>query len=110
MKDSKIVFEKILNYIEKIKSYIKGVSYESFVLDEQKVFACSFALSQISELTQKISDEEKKRHKNIPWSAIRGLRNHIIHNYEKIDLEILWNTITKDLPTLVSNIEKIISA
>jgi len=72
-------------------------------------FACAFALGQISELTKKISDEEKKQHVSIPWTAIRVIRNHIIHNYEKIDLEILWNTVTKDLQKLSKDIEKIIN-
>ena len=108
MKDNKYIFQKILNYIRKISGYVEGVDYEGFAKDEEKVFACAFALCQISELTQKISGEEKARHTNIPWPAIKTMRNHIIHNYENVDMQILFNAITQDLPKLAKDMEKII--
>ena len=107
MKDSRHVFRKILDYIRKIQVYVKGVDYKSFITNEEKIFACAFAVCQISELTQQISDAERKRYTAIPWPAIRALRNHIVHNYDKIDMQILWNTITVDLYELAAEIEKI---
>lgn len=55
---------------------------------------------QIGEYIAKISDEFKNKHDHIPWRKIKGMRNVATHQYENIDLDILWYTITIELPEL----------
>jgi len=108
MRDSKYIYNKIVDYIEKIEIIIEGLDLDSFVSSDQKVFACSFALCQIAEQTYKLTDDEKLRNKHIPWAKIRGMRNHTIHDYDNIDLSIMWDALTKDLPKLKKDILAII--
>ena len=49
-------------------------------------------LLQIGELSNKLSEEFKTAHKQIPWRAIRGMRNVVAHEYGKIDVETVWET------------------
>ncbi|MDR1093066.1 MAG: DUF86 domain-containing protein [Clostridiales bacterium] len=108
MKDKRLYFTKMLEYIRKAREYAQGVTYEDFAEDSQKMFACAFAICQISELAQRVKDEDKKLHAVIPWNAIRAMRNHIVHNYDHIDKEILWDTVAVDLPKLGAELEKIL--
>jgi len=87
---------------------IKGLDFDKFEKNDEKIFACSFALCQIAEQTTKLSDDEKIRQSHIPWAKIKGMRNHTIHNYDNVDFAIMWDALTKDLPTLKINIQNII--
>lgn len=56
--------------------------------------------SQISENSAKLTDEFKSMHANIPWRAIKGLRNRIVHEYGNVDLSVVYDTVKKDIPVL----------
>jgi len=60
-----------------------------------------FRLIQISENAKKLSEDYKSKNENIPWTAIYGLRNRIVHDYGSVDLGIIYATLTEDIPELV---------
>lgn len=62
----------------------------------------------IGEVASKISDKIKTKHFRVPWIDIIGMRNHLINAYFDVDLDVVWNTVTHDLPFLVTEIEEII--
>jgi uncharacterized protein with HEPN domain len=70
--------------------------------------ACAFTVSQIGELAKDISEETQEKYNGIPWTAIKGMRNKIVHDYENIDLAVLWGTIQSSLPELQADLEKIL--
>ena len=100
MKDRRIYFSKMLGYTIEARKYIKDIDYEQFVMNNEKIAACSFAICQISEFAQHIDDADKKRFTAIPWVAIRAMRNRVVHDYDNIDKKMLWDTIKEDLPKL----------
>ncbi|MBE6936992.1 MAG: DUF86 domain-containing protein [Ruminococcaceae bacterium] len=53
-----------------------------------------------------MTDEFKLAHKNIPWTDISGLRNRIVHDYGNVDLSIVWETLTRDVPRLETELQK----
>jgi len=61
------------------------------------VEACVFNLSQIGEHCQSITDEYKELHPELPWHEMYGLRNRIVHNYEGVNLKLVWEIISADL-------------
>lgn len=63
----------------------------------------------IGEATSKISVEVKTKNPDIPWIDIIDMRNHLIHAYFDVDLDIVWDTVTRGLPPLITTLEKIIS-
>lgn len=99
MKD-RIIVEKILNYVGKILDYTKDYNYEQFVNNSMLVEACVFNLGQIGELANKISDDFEKEHTAIPWRILYGLRNKIVHDYEGVNLVLIWDIISEDLMSL----------
>ncbi|MBI1929331.1 DUF86 domain-containing protein [Candidatus Poribacteria bacterium] len=65
-------------------------------------------LEVIGEAANHVSEEERSRHSEIPWAQIVSLRNRLIHGYNSIDFDILWQIVTQDLPPLIAALEKII--
>jgi uncharacterized protein with HEPN domain len=67
-------------------------------------------LEIIGEAASQIPKEDQARYVEIPWPKIIGLRNRLIHGYDSIDLDIVWQIVTRDLPPLAVAVEKVISA
>ena len=107
MKDKNII-KKIIDYISDIEEYVKDGDYNYFKNDKKTLSACAFAVSQIGELVGDITDNTINNFNEIPWKSIRGMRNKIIHDYDNVDLSILWNTIINDLPKLKNQLTAIV--
>ena len=102
-----IIIEKVINYAEKIINYSNGKNYESFSNDTMLVEACVFNLSQIGELVRHLDRDFIEQHSDIPWAQMRGLRNRIIHDYEGVNLMLVWEIIKYDIPTLLVKLKEI---
>ena len=63
----------------------------------------------IGEAARRISDELKSEYPQIPWYEMTGMRNIMIHEYDDVDMVIVWQTVKRDISSLISMIEKIIS-
>ena len=59
----------------------------------------------IGEAASRVSSSSREQYPEIPWPQIAGMRNRLIHGYDFVDYDILWKTVTEDLPTLVVAIE-----
>ena len=101
------VLEKIYSHISSVLKYCKGcVSLEDFQADSMRVEACVFNLMQIGELTKEsLSDEFKLKLTTIPWKQLYGMRNRIVHGYSGVNMQIVWDTISNDLPDLAKEIK-----
>jgi len=76
--------------------------------DRQLNLALVRLLEIIGEAAARTSEEERALYPKIPWPEIVSLRNRLIHGYDSVDFDILWNVITKDLPPLIEKLEQII--
>jgi uncharacterized protein with HEPN domain len=61
---------------------------------------CIFNISQLGELTRKIDEEYEEAHPHIPWRQLYGLRNRIVHDYEGVNLKLVWEIIESDISGL----------
>lgn len=100
--------KKMIEYIDKALRYTKRCDYESFSENEEKVDATVFAISQIGELVKNISKETMKKYPNIEWVIIKNLRNKIVHDYEGIKLNFIWDIVKEDIVQLKLDLEEII--
>lgn len=106
MKD-KIIVEKIIKYISKVLDYTKEIEYDDFIGNSILVEACVFNLSQIGELANKIDKEFEEKNSSIPWRVLYGLRNKIVHDYEGVNLVLIWDIVKEDLPELNNQLEEL---
>ena len=102
------ILTKMISLIEKIEAYITNLDYDSFSNDQMIVEACAFNFSQLGELSHKLEEGFQRKNPQIPWKAIYGMRNRIIHDYDGVNLRVIWETITEDLPSLVKQLKEII--
>jgi len=111
MKDrtSKIYFEDIITFIKRIESYIQDLNFENFRENQLVIDGVIRNLVLIGEASKNLSSEIRKKFSNIPWSEMIGLRNLATHGYFKIDLTIIWDIITKDIPENKQSIQNIFS-
>ena len=60
----------------------------------------------VGEAAGRVSGSEREKYDNLPWKGMIGMRNRLIHGYDAINIEILWNTIQNDLPELVRELDR----
>src|SRR5690606_9533457 len=70
--------------------------------------ALSMSIGIIGEAAVRVSDEKRNEYDSIPWRQIIGMRNFLFHEYFKVDTDILWDTATKAVPSLIPQLTKIL--
>lgn len=109
MKHEKVFLEHILEEIIFLLEKTDGLSFQEFVKDEVLKRACSRSLEIIGEAVKNLSGDFKRKHKDVEWKKISGLRDKIIHVYFGVNWDILWDVIKNRLPTLKVRIENMLS-
>lgn len=89
-----------------IMKHMRDVSQDDLGQNEVLLDSMMFRLIQISENAKKLSDTYKVVHKDIPWTAIYGLRNRIVHDYGNVDLSIVYSTLKDDIPQIIELISE----
>ena len=108
MRDENYLLE-ILKYISKINRYIGSKNYDEFMEDDMCSDACVLMLSEIGEKSGCLSTRFKEENNDINWQEIKDMRNIMIHNYEGINYDIVWDTIKEDIPEIEKKVYEIIT-
>ncbi len=98
----------ILDCINDIEHFIDGYSEQQFVTDKKTFNSTIRMFEIIGEATKKISPELKQNNSEVEWKKMAGLRDVLIHDYEGVDLNAVWQIIQIHIPTLKIQIQKII--
>lgn len=88
--------------------FVKGIKYEDFAKDDKTVYAVIRTVEIIGEAAGNIPENVRAKYPDIPWRDIRGMRSKLVHHYFGINMEVVWQTIHEDLPSLVTPLKKII--
>ena len=107
-KDDVVYLRHMLDAIEKIETYISGVTRETFENNNLVIDAVCRELEIIGEASARLSASFKEDSNIFPWSKIVGMRNQLIHGYGEVDNIVVWDTCRNDLPSLKQAIAKII--
>jgi uncharacterized protein with HEPN domain len=89
-------------------AFVEGKQRSDLEGDRQLTLALVKCIEIVGEAASAITDDTKARAPEIPWPQIRGMRNRLIHAYYEIDLDVLWDTVTNDLPTMLASVEKML--
>jgi uncharacterized protein with HEPN domain len=98
----------MLENAEKAETFVEGMDFETFSSDEKTVYAVVRAIEVIGEASKQVPEDVQSRYPQIPWRAIAGTRNKLIHAYFGVDTKVLWLTIEEDLPPLISELKVIL--
>jgi uncharacterized protein with HEPN domain len=107
-RDDTVYLHHILDPIESIEEYTKGMSENEFLSDSMAHDAVVRQIEIIGEAARNVSDQFQNKYPKLPWAKMIGIRNKIIHEYFNVNFAIVWDTIKDDLPLLKKSIKKIL--
>ena len=98
--------EHIIESIDRTEEFVKGLTKGEFLNDETIKYACYANLIILSEAVARLSKDFRKEYEEIEWDLIIGFRNVIVHEYFRVDWNIVWDVIEENLPKLKRQLEK----
>jgi len=104
-KSNEFYVREIIKNLDFIVDHMQNMTIDDFSKNEVLVDSMVFRLIQISELSKNLTEEYKDCNDSIPWSDITALRNRLVHDYGNVDMTIVFNTLSTDIPELKSAME-----
>ena len=98
----------IIQAAERAISYTADRSLDDFASDDLLQDAVMRRLEIIGEAARRVSDSTRDSLAQVPWRQMIGLRNILVHKYEDIDLDVVWDTIKRDLPRLIESLKPLV--
>ena len=86
----------------------QGMARNDFMQDVRTQLALRHQIIVIGETVKRLSDSFRNTHPKIPWSQIAGMRDKLVHGYENVDLELVWDVVQIDIPELLQYIEPLL--
>lgn len=102
--------EDILSCARNIHDYTEGMSFESFLEDPKTIRAVAYEFTTIGEAARVVPPEIQERFPEVPWGRMQGIRNVLVHEYFRLDEEILWKAALEDIPPLIKALEQILKS
>lgn len=106
-RDADLLIEDMRVAIGRIERYTAGLDREAFLQDEKTVDAVVRNLEVRGVAARQMPSKFLGQHPEIPWPLIAGLRNRIVHDYFGLDLQIIWEIVSHDLPSLKVQLENL---
>ncbi len=98
----------ILDAAREAVSFSEGRCRADLDTDRKLNLSLVRLLEIIGEAARSLSQEFRQEHPDLPWKSMVGIRDRLIHGYFDINLDVVWETVTEDLPPLIAQLEKIV--
>jgi uncharacterized protein with HEPN domain len=108
-RDYLVYIEDILDAMEKAEIAVSGVDYDRFANDFRINYVVVRALEIVGEATKRLPPAFREQYPHIPWKKMAGMRDRIIHGYDNVNLEIVWQVVQKDVPRLKPPLQQILA-
>jgi len=90
------------------RDFARDMDRDAFLADRKTQYAVIRCLEVIGEAAKRLSDDAHRRYPDIPWSAMARMRDLLIHSYDKVDVNEVWDTVQRDIPVLIPALERIV--
>jgi uncharacterized protein with HEPN domain len=108
LRTDKVRIRHIFDASKEAVEFVKGRSRAELDSDRKLNLSLVRLLEVIGEAARGMSDEFRTQHPELPWKKMVGMRDRLIHGYYDVDLDVVWETATEDLPGLVACLENIL--
>ena len=89
--------------------FTRDMTFDEFKSDKKTVLSVTKCIEVVGEATKHIPDQIRERYPEIPWRDMAGIRDRLVHGYFKVDLSIVWTTVTIEFPELRSMLENVLA-
>jgi len=107
MRPERSYLQDIVNACDEIEGFCSGESRQTLENDHRFQSAVLYQLSIIGEAASRLSRELRSKHPEVDWRQIASMRNFVVHAYFSVDLDIVWETVTVDVPKLRAAVLKV---
>ena len=109
-RDVAVSLRQMRDYTREALEMVRGQVRADLDRDRKLNLALVRLLEILGEAANRVPREEHARYPQIPWPQLISLRNRLIHGYDQVDFDILWEILTQDLPSLASELERIVGS
>lgn len=109
-RDDRVYVGHMLDIANKAIGFVQGVTREDFDHNELLRLSLTHLLQVIGEAARRISPDFRAIHSQVDWRAIVGMRSKVVHDYLNVDEDIVWDTVTNELPSLIEELERILTS
>ena len=107
IKGNQYYLDRIKTDLEFVIAHTQGKTKEEIEADELLIDSIMFRIIQIAENNNRLTDQFKAEHSEVPWIAIKGMRNKIVHDYGYVDLTIVYDTVIHGIPDMYEKLKSI---
>ena len=107
-KDDLVYVGHMLDKAQEALTLGHGKSRQDYDSDPALRLAFTHLIQVTGEAARRVSPRFRERHPQIPWDAIAGMRNKIVHDYMDVDEDIVWDSVIHELPSLVAELKRIV--
>jgi len=108
MRNYLIYLEDIIAAMESIKTFVQGLSFNEFEHDDKTRSAVIQKFEIIGEAANQIPPTVTEKYKDVPWDAMVGMRNKLIHHYFGVDYQLVWETIHTIMPEVETRLKTVL--
>jgi uncharacterized protein with HEPN domain len=90
------------------RGFTAGLTRSDFEQSRIAQYAAAHALQIVGEAAARVSQETRSKVPEVQWARIIGMRNRLVHDYGRIDRDVLWDTIDQDVPSLIAALERFV--
>lgn len=106
--DPAVTLRQIAEAAEKARAICDGKTFASLMADWQATLAFERALEIVGEAVKRLPPELREKYPAVPWRLVSGMRDRLSHGYDDVRHEVLWDTVQRDLPTLLETVAKML--
>ena len=106
-RDSAAIYD-IIQASEDIMCSMQQVSFEELAMNREKQAAILYFFIIIGEATKRLSGEFRASHPEIDWDGMAGMRDILAHQYDRVNIQVVWDVVQTDLPPLLDSLQALL--
>lgn len=109
-RDDRLSLRHMLDHAREATQLVQDRTRPDLDADRTLALALTRLMEIIGEAAKRVSESTREEHPQVPWRLIIGMRNRVIHGYDEVDLDVLWDAIQLDLPPLIEQLEDVLKS